>query len=366
MRISFRLADLAEPLQLVSGSLDKKQTLPILSHLHCTVSERSLTIKGFDQELEVCVTCAVTILDASEHFEFTLPGRKFIDICRYFEPEDSLQLIVEQQEVTLQCGRFRSQLAGLAATDFPEVLFETYDVEIPVSIPGFRSLIEQVAFAMAANDVRYFFNGMLLESKDGRLSAVATNGQRLAQAEIEATSEKDFQAILPRKSVVELLKCLRTGDDGVLQINRHHLRLINGTKRLTSSLIDASYPDYRRAIPLGGENVLRVERDGLRSALARISILANELYHNVKMSVTTGQLQLDANNAQQEEAEESLIVDYDGESLEIAFNVGYLTDVLAVLSGDTVEIRMSGSVDPMLITSPDRQTARYVISPMVL
>lgn len=366
MRFSVRLADLAEPLQLVAGALDRKQRLPILSHLRCQVSEQSLLISAFDAEIEIAAVCPITNLDAGSELGFTIPGRKLLDICRYLEMEAEIEMLVKPPEVSLRCGRFRSQLVGLPVTDFPEVELDEPQAEVLLEAEQVRHLIEQVAFAMAQQDVRYFFNGMLLEAKNEMLVAVATNGQRLAVAEVASPGTKSFQAIIPRKSVSEMLKLLRGGDTATIYSSQSHLRLVNGSRRLTTTLIDAAYPDYRRAIPEQGKNVLQMDPKVLRSALTRISILANELYHNVQMSLSEGQLKLYAHNAQQEEAEEELGVNYSGEPLEIAFNVGYLTDVLTVLSGDTVEIKMGGSVDPMLITNPASEHARYVISPMVL
>ncbi len=366
MRFSVRLAELAEPLQLVAGALDRKHRLPILGHIKCSVSEQSLTIKAFDQELEISAVCPIDKSDGDDTMEFTIPGRKLIEICRFLELQAEIEMVVEPPEVSLRCGRFRSQLVGLPVSDFPELEVDQFAAEVVLGTDQFRRLIERVSFAMAQQDVRYFFNGLLLEAKDDKLVAVATNGQRLAVAEMPAPEVQSFQAIVPRKSVAEILKLLKMGDSTSIYSSKNQLRLVNGSKQVTTSLIDATYPDYRRALPEQGDNVLVMDPKVLRSALTRISILANELYHNVQMTLSPGQLRLDAHNAQQEEAEEHLAVDYQGEPLEIAFNVSYLKDVLSVLSGDTVEIRMGGSVDPMLITNPVSQEARYVISPMVL
>lgn len=364
------LADLVEPLQSVTGALDRRSTLPILSHLYCEVSDQSLTMIGSDQELELQASCQVT--SDEPELEFTLPGRKFAEICRYLPGDASLELEFVGQSVHLNCGRFKSQLATLPGLDFPLVEVEEPDIELTLPADDLRQLIDKAAFAMAVQDVRYFFNGLLLEfvSDEARseICAVATNGQRLAFASLELpdTAVQSYQAIVPRKAVQEMLKVAKGQGEVTLAINRNHLKLKANNRQMITKLIDASYPDYQKAIPEPGSKQLCIDRLALKSALARISILSNELYRNARLALSSGLLTLSANNPQQEEAEEQLSVDYEGESLEIGFNVSYLTDVLGALSGDQVQLNLSKSNEPMLLIDPDRRDAKYVISPMVI
>ena len=364
--MSFRIErdKLIEPLQLVMGVVEKRQTLPILSHMLCEVSNSLLTLTGSDHEVEITASCEVEG-DQDLELEFTLPARKFFDICRNLPSKSVISVELDNQVVQVQSDRFRSQLVGLPGHDFPRVSFEATQLEVEIPAKQVKDLIDQVAFAMANQDVRYFFNGMLLEFSAERLRAVATNGQRLALADHEISASV-FQAIVPKKAVSEILRVTKGEGEVSLQLNRNHLRLVHGENRLTTKLIDAVYPDYNRAIPENTDKQVRVNRIDLKSALARISILSNELYRNVRLSLEPGLMRLNANNPLQEEAEEVLEILYEDGSIEIGFNVSYLADVLSVLSSDEVELSFSDASSPMLIKDPDNINAMYVVSPMVL
>jgi len=203
---------------------------------------------------------------------------------------------------------------------------------------------------------------------EGKIRAVATNGQRLASAETPTDNQETgtLQAILPRKAVAELLRVIKGEGDVRLKLTRQHLSVERNQVRLTTKLIEAVYPDYNRAIPSGGDKNLIVDRRMLKNALMRISVLSNELYRNVRLQLSPGQLQLSTNNPMQEEAEEVLAADYDGSLLEIGFNVGYLIDVLNTIKGDQVQVVLSDSASAALFFDPSDESAQYVISPMVL
>jgi DNA polymerase-3 subunit beta len=360
------LAELSEPLHAVAGALDRKQSEPILSHLLFQVSERSLTLLTNDQTLQISSSCELN--GGSETCMFTVPGRKFMDICRYMPEQASLDFDVKDNAVILACGQFRSQLMSLPADEFPQTTIDNTEIHFSLEADLFRRSLDQVAFAMASQDVRYFFNGLLLEVRDNDVYLVATNGQRLAMTSFAVDAGTgDHQAILPRKTVLEIYKLLKSeGGEVLVSVNQQQLAFEVGSKKLITQLIDATYPDYRKAIPTDNHTVLLVDRGALKAALVRISICSNELYKNVKMSLGSGVLTLSANNSQLEEAIEDLPVDYQGESLEIGFNVSYLTDVLSAMNGTQVEFRLAGSSEPMLITDPAQSSAQYVISPMVM
>lgn len=360
------LAELSEPLHSVSGALDKKQAQPILSHLLLQVSERSLSLLANDMAIQISSSCELD--EEGEACCFTLPGRKFMDICRYMPDRASLGFEVKDNSVIVVCGQFRSQLMSLPAEQYPQTAMRETKASLLVSAEVFRQSLEQVMFAMASQDVRYFFNGMLLDIPDDEIHLVATNGQRLAMTKLDvAAGPVGQQAIIPRRSVLEVVKLLK-GEQGQVQISLNEQQIVFrvGNKQLVSQLIDATYPDYRKAIPQLNSFSLQVNRRDLKAALARISICSNELYKNVKMTIDAGTLTVSASNPQQEDALEELSVDYQGESLEIGFNVSYLTDVLSAMSGNEVEFKLAGSTDPMLISDPTRPSAQYVISPMVI
>jgi DNA polymerase-3 subunit beta len=233
----------------------------------------------------------------------------------------------------------------------------------------FKRLIEKTAFAMAHQDVRYYLNGLLLEIRAGRVRAVATDGHRLAlcDSDFEAETGSDIQVILPRKAVVELGRMLNDTDDEMeIEISNSHVRIHTGTTSFTSKLIDGRFPDYERVMPSGETQELSADKDSLRQALTRTSILSNEKYRGIRFRLDKGLLHLQAHNPEQDEAEEELEVDYEGNEISIGFNVGYLLDVLGVIDTDNVHMALVDSNSSTLVTPADSNECRYVIMPMRL
>tara|TARA_R110002072_G_scaffold1369_7_gene11350 strand:- start:40319 stop:41419 length:1101 start_codon:yes stop_codon:yes gene_type:complete len=366
MRFSIDGNLITESLQLMMGAIDRRQAVPVLSHVLIEVFEDDLIVTGSDMELEV--TAKLPLPEGAVAGEITLPARKLFELCRNLSRSAMLEVEEGQNAIHLQSGRFHSQLKGLPAHDFPRVTIGQAKLEMNIDSAGLFNLITRVDFAMAQQDVRYFFNGMLLEFGQSKLVAVATNGQRLARAETTTDCQEtgNIQAIVPRKAVAEILKLIRGEGEVKVSVTRQHLSVERNRVRLTTRLIDATYPDYQRAIPESGAKVLLVDRQELKNALVRISILSNELYRNVRLQLSPGQLQLSANNPLQEEAEEVLAVDYVGDPIEIGFNVSYLIDVLNSLVGDQIQVNLSESGSPAVFVDPGDDTAQYVISPMVL
>jgi DNA polymerase-3 subunit beta len=221
---------------------------------------------------------------------------------------------------------------------------------------------------MAQQDVRYFFNGVLLEIQDGAMRFVATNGQRLAASVIKTIAQGRHQFIIPRKGVAELVRVLDDVSDEpiTLKFTGNHMQVECGNVRLVTKLIDATFPDYLRAIPSSGDKIVLVRRRILKEALSRTSILSNELYRNVRLILNEGKVEIYANNSQQEEAEEAVNLEYKGGRLEIGFNVGYLIDALSVMEGDTVRITFSEPEIACVLEDIDESGSLYVVSPMVL
>jgi DNA polymerase-3 subunit beta len=237
---------------------------------------------------------------------------------------------------------------------------------------------------MALQDVRYYLTGMLFEVNHNLLRAVTTDGHRLAlfDAPAEAAPAERIQVILPRKGVQELQR-LVAEDDSLLHLTfgAGHMQVTvpvlaaksregedghEGYVAFTSKLIDGKFPDYNRVLPKGGDKVALVNHDEFRQALQRAAILTNEKYRGVRLYLKDNELTIQANNPEQEEAREELQAEYQGEALEIAFNVQYLLDVLAVLNGANTKLVLSDGNASALIQESDSQDALYVVMPMRL
>ena len=232
-----------------------------------------------------------------------------------------------------------------------------------------KRLFERTQFAMAQQDVRYYLNGMLMELRPGLVRAVATDGHRLALSEAESEEREagETQVILPRKAVLELGRLLADqGGEIEMEISTNHMRIRFEENSFTSKLIDGRFPDYERVIPTDSNKVMTVNRESFRQALARASILSNEKYRGIRFALSSGMLQLQAHNPEQEEAEEELEVGYEGEELVIGFNVGYLLDVLGAIDTDVVEVRLRDASSSCLIQGEGEIESRYVVMPMRL
>jgi DNA polymerase-3 subunit beta len=300
--------------------------------------------------------------------EATVPARKLLDICKSLPDGAEMSANLEGKRVAVDSGRFNSFLATLPVSEFPNIQTSTYDVSIELVVQDLKRLLQRTSFAMAQQDVRYFFNGVLLEMLDGVIRLVATNGQRLAMSSVKTGAEGSYQFIIPRKGVTELARVLDqdSGELVTLNFTGNHMQVDRGNVRLITKLIDATYPDYLRAVPRGGDKVVAVDRQLLKEALSRTAILSNELYRNVRLVLREGKLDMHANNPQQEEAEETVSVEYEGDSLEIGFNVSYLIDALSAMKGETVRMTFSDESSACLLEDTGDFDSLYVISPMVL
>ena len=365
MKFSINRDALLRPLQQVAGVVERRQTLPILSNVLFRVSADQLSLTGTDLEVEL--VGKVGIKDATPG-EITVPARKLMDICRQLPDGAEVEFELQEQRLVIKSGRFRSTLSTLPAQDFPSVEKTADEMNITIDSKALKNLLDKTGFAMAQQDVRFFLNGMLLETGDGIIRAVATDGHRLALNSLEVPGSKTSrQVILPRKGVVELQRLLQEINGDVdISIGSNHLGTTTEEFSLTTKLLDGKYPDYERVIPKGGNRTILADKEELRQALSRTAILSNEKFRAIRVSFSNGNMQLSANNPEQEEAEETVSVDYEGETVEIGFNVSYLQDVLGVLDSDKIKITVLDANSSAVIEEPGNEDAIYVVMPMKL
>jgi len=278
---------------------------------------------------------------------------------------------VQDGRVTVKAGRSRFTLSTLPAAEFPTVEAGDGEVDLELSQSLVRQMIERTGFAMAQQDVRYYLNGMYLEIKAGRLRFVATDGHRLALCTAPGElSADDKSVIVPRKGILELARLLDGEGSVTLVVGSNHICAATDQFTFTSKLVDGKFPEYERVLPKSPDKAVSGDRSELRQAFTRTAILSNEKYRGVRLSLSAGSLEITANNPEQEQAEESVPVDYSGESLEVGFNVSYLLDVMGVLSGATVRMSLSDSASSALIEEGDAVSgeaeALYVVMPMRL
>ncbi len=356
---------LIKPLQLVAGVVERRQTLPVLSNILLVAEGDQLSMTGTDLEVEL--VGRVTLDEPAEAGSVTVPARKLMDICKSLPDSARIELTLTGQKMVIKAGRSRFSLSTLPAAEFPNVEDSPETLELSMIQQQLRNLIDKTGFSMAQQDVRYYLNGMLLEIADGQLRSVSTDGHRLATSvtPVEAQEGLQHQIIVPRKGILELARLLQNGEDELrLVIGASHIRAHVGDFTFTSKLVDGKFPDYERVIPKNGDKILLSDRMELRQVLSRIAILSNEKYRGVRLALSSGYLQVMANNPEQEEAEETLAVDYQGPAVEIGFNVNYLIDVLSILPDNMVSISLSDPNSSSLIEAVDNSDSLYVIMPM--
>ena len=367
MKFSVNKDNLVNPVQMVSGAVEKRQTLPVLANLLLKVDSGKLTITATDLEVEMSVN--VNLEGEYIEGDTTVPARKFLDICKSLSGDNPIQIVLDENKLRLSSGRSRFSLSTISAQEFPNIEEAVFDNELTINSQQLKVLFEKTQFAMAHQDVRYYLNGMLLELNSNNLLSVATDGHRLALSKVEIQEHFDelIQAIIPRKGVLEASKVLSSSDeDCLLQLNSNHIRITLGHFIFTSKLIDGRFPDYDKVLPKNAQRLMVAEKDKLKDAFSRASILCNEKFRGVRLNLESNKLIIHANNPEQEEAEVELDVDYNDETLEIGFNVGYLMDSLNAIKSEKVRFNLGDSNSSVLIENADSSDSLYVVMPMRL
>lgn len=368
MKLTISKEMLLKPLQVVSGVVERRQTLPILSNVLMSVSHNFLKLVATDLEVELVTETALD-KGGAEEGEVTIAARKLLDICRALPEGTVLDISENKGKVQLKAGKSRFSLSTLPVDEFPKVQKLNENIRITLIASVLKNLIDKTYFAMAQQDVRYYLNGILFEIELERLRGVATDGHRLSVCDgiVQSNSNNLMQVILPRKGVLELQRLLTEPDGEVTIIfSENHVRMEFEGITYTSKLIDGKFPDYERVVPQNTTKKVIASRLILKDALHRASILSNEKYRGVRLRIIRGSLIASTSNPELEEAEEHVDVDYTGEDFEIGFNVTYIIDALAAISCDEIELLFTDGNSSCLIQPRDGKDCRHVIMPMRL
>ena len=365
MKFSAAREVLLKPLQAVIGVVERRQTMPILSNVLIIAQDGRLSVTATDLEVELVAQAEVEVENGGE---ITVSGRKLLDICKALPEGSDIHISLSGEKLSVRAGRSKFNLATLPAAEFPVVEDIKAGQTISVSQEALGHLIEKTHVSMAQQDVRYYLNGMLLETSGQHLRAVATDGHRLAlcQVELDGADLEEQQVIVPRKGVLELQRLMSGEGDLNIELGSNHIRIQLEGIRFTSKLIDGKFPEYDRVIPKESANELKANRSEFRDALQRTAILANEKYRGIRLVIRDSGVILQAHNPEQEEAEEELEVEYSGEDIEIGFNVNYLLDALGAVEGDIVTLSVQDSNSSCLIRQPGNEDSTFVVMPMRL
>ncbi|MGI9202600.1 MAG: DNA polymerase III subunit beta [Woeseiaceae bacterium] len=365
MKLTAGRESLLKPLQAVIGVVERRQTMPILANVLLVAKGGEVSVTATDLEVELVAVADVTVDSPGE---VTVPGRKLLDICRALPDDAEIAISQSGEKLNIKSGRSKFSLTTLPAAEFPTVDDINAGHTVSVSQEVLARLLEKTHFSMAQQDVRYYLNGLLLETGKNVLRAVATDGHRLALCEVDLDDKKapEQQVIVPRKGVLELQRLMSGNGDLQIELGSNHVRIQLEGIRFTSKLIDGRFPEYERVIPQDTSNALSADRSLFRSALQRTAILSNEKYRGIRLIIREGGMVLQAHNPEQEEAEEELEAEYSGDEIEIGFNVNYLLDALSAIESDEVSLALVDGNSSCLLREPGKDDCKYVVMPMRL
>jgi DNA polymerase III subunit beta len=352
-------------LQSVAGIVERRHTLPILANV--LMRKKGNHVEFTTSDLEIQVRTSADLGGDGGTLSTTVGARKLIDILRMLPADQSVTLTAAANKLTLQGGKSRFTLQTLPSEDFP-LVNEAADFGPVFAVPqkALRGLIDQVHFAMAVHDIRYYLNGILFIAEGKTLTLVATDGHRLALAQATLESEIPKQeVILPRKTVLELQRLLKDEDTAIeMRFAGNQAKFSFSGMEFVTKLVEGKFPDYNRVIPKGHKNSLTLGRAPLLASLQRAAILTSEKFKGVRLNFEPGTLRIASSNAEQEEAKEELEIDYAGDAIDIGFNVTYLMDALANMSVEMLKVELQDGNASALITAPDLPGFKYVVMPM--
>lgn len=356
---------LLRPLQIVSGIVERRHTLPILANI--LIRKDGQRVSFLSTDIEVQITTHADIGAGQENLATTVAARKLLDILRALPEGAEVSLAVANKKMTVQSGKSRFNLQTLAAEEFPTVAQpDAYGARIELSQKTLKHLFSMVHFSMAQQDIRYYLNGLLFVVDGHNIIAVATDGHRLAYCSVtQSASLARQEVIIPRKTILELQRLLDDSDETVVvELAPTQVRFSFGTVELVSKLVEGKFPDFQRVIPTGYTKSFVIGRETWLHALQRVAILTSDKFKGVRFMLSDGAVKISSTNADQEEAQDEIEVDYKGGALDIGFNVSYLLDVLNNLKTDNIQVSVGDSNSSALITVPENNDFKYVVMPM--
>lgn len=370
MRITLERSNLLKSLNHVHRVVERRNTIPILSNVLLRAEGDSLSMKATDLDLEITEATPAMVEQAGAT---TVPAHLLYEIVRKL-PDGSEVLLATTPDgaaMTVASGRSKFSLQCLPEQDFPDLTAGSFSHAFSLKAIDLKMLIDRTQFAISTEETRYYLNGIFFHTIESagalKLRAVATDGHRLARAEVEAPSGSEGMPgiIIPRKTVGELQKLSDNADaTAKVEVSDAKIRVTVGSIVLTSKLIDGTFPDYQRVIPSGNDKEMRIECASFAQAVDRVSTISSERGRAVKLALSSGQMTLTVNNPDSGSATEELAADYDADAMEIGFNAKYLLDITAQLSGKEAVFLLADAGSPTLIRDTDGMDALYVLMPM--
>jgi|TARA_Y200000002_G_scaffold86135_1_gene68583 DNA polymerase-3 subunit beta len=359
--------EIVSSLNATLGVVEKRQTLPILANVLFEVDESTLRLTATDLESEISTIS--TISNFKSGGRTTAPAKKLSELCRLFKEGDEIHFFLDGDNLKIETSSGKYNLSTLPSEDFPVFEKEEGGNTVNITGPNLKALIYKTSFAMGNQDWRHYLNGLYISVEDNNITSVATDAHRLALATAplnEGVSEQ-ITGIVPRKSINEIGKIVSdSGENILLQLTPNSINVNVAGTTFSSKLIEGKFPDYEQVIPSGESSTLSINKKDLSESLSRVSVLSSEKFRGVRMITSENQINISANNPEKEQAEESINCSYTGESIDIAFNVNYIQEILSSIDGESVEVHFFGSDKSCLITNPGSDDFKYVVMPLLI
>ena len=365
MKILIKRDEIKKAVSSVIGVVDKKQTMPILGHI--LLEGNNKTIRLTATNLEVQISSVAETVDMDSFESIAVSGRKFYEIIRSLDSKE-VDLTTSKGQLVIKTNNSSYKISTLPGNDFP--LFDSSNPTETLNINQEKllTLFNKTHFSMAQQDVRFYLNGLLLETEPKRLKAIATDGHRLAASEmaIEKKQLNTTASIVPRKAIQELIRLLDNKEDVIAEIDSNSISFTFNDLSFITKLIDGKFPDYNRVIPTNTEINIQLNSQALKPSLQRVSILANEKFKGIRLETTGKSLELSSENPEQEEANETIPLQEKVKKIVVGFNVSYLIDAVSSCDGNAVCLSLNDENSSALITSPEDKNTKYVVMPMRL
>jgi DNA polymerase-3 subunit beta len=365
MKLTIDRMSLLRPLGHVQSVVERRNTIPILANVVLRAEDGQLSLTATDMDMDIAteVGCAVATSGTT-----TMSAHMLYDIARKLPDGAEVELTVADGHASISAGRSSFRLPTLPVEDFPAISSSDLPVNFTLTAADLRDLIDATRFAISTEETRYYLNGIYFhKAEDGNLCAVATDGHRLAltRQALPSGASQMPSVILPRKAVGELRKLLDDYDGEVsVGLSETRAEFGFGTVRLTSKLIDGTFPDYTRVIPAGNDRIMQVDAASFSAAVDRVSTISSEKSRSVKMGLKPGTLTLSASNTDASSATEELEVTYNGPEMDIGFNARYLLDIAGQVNNDIVEFALADQGSPSLVRAPGDDASLFVLMPM--
>jgi len=366
MKFKINKKDFLKILQRIQGIVEKRNSMPVLSNILIDVKADKVFVISTDLEIFIKDSCEAEI---EKEGSITVNAKKIYEIIKEL-PDDLITVSLgEADKVTVKGGRAKFKIPGLDAKEFPAFPSCEEDNLSKIEPENFKNMIDKTLFATSTDEIRYNINGVLFEKTDSKIKMVATDGHRLALIEGENEDIAGFEkgVILPRKGITEIRKLLEDKEeDLLLGFTNKNIIVKKGTITMNIRLIEGEFPDYNQVIPKDTDKEIIINREVLLASLRRVSILSAEKIKGVKFAISKGRLNLSSSTPENGDATEEVDIDYNGESMEIAFNARYFMDVLEMLDEENVRFGLKEQLNPGGLKIPGSEAFTYVIMPMRL